>query len=65
MVKQYLQIKGESYDEINIDLSPEVRDELRKISGQARVPVTIVEKQGGKRAMSIGYNLGTLASAIN
>ena len=65
MVKKYLDLKGESYDEINIELSPESRDQLSQITGgMMRVPVTVVEKASGERHVSIGYNLPTLSSAL-
>ncbi len=65
MVKKYLDMKGASYDEINIEINPERRDEMTQLSGQHRVPVTIIEQTDGKKDISVGYNLSSLASAIS
>lgn len=66
MVKKYLDMKGETYNEVNIEQHPEVRDELSAITGgMMRVPVTVVEKVNGEKNVSIGYNLPTLSSALS
>ncbi len=64
MVKRYLDMKGESYSEINIEANPDRQKELIELSGQQRVPVTIIENDNGARDISVGYNLSSLASAI-
>lgn len=65
MVKRYLDMKGASYSEINIEDNPERQQEVIDLSGQRRVPVTIIESDNGSRELSIGYNLPSLASAIS
>lgn len=65
MVKKYLDMKGHTYDEINIELNPDRRQEMSEISGQNRVPVTVIEQENGKKDISVGYNLPSLASAIS
>ena len=65
MVKQYLGIKGASYDEVNIEEQPDRQAEMINMSGQSRVPVIVVTKDDGSQDITIGYNLGKLASAIS
>ena len=65
MVKKYLGMKGHNFDEVNIDQQPEKRQEMFNMTGQARVPVTIVTKTDGSQDVTIGYNLTKLSSAIS
>lgn len=64
MVKKYLQVKGMSYDEVNLDDSPEKQKEAFELSGQLAVPVTVVTKVDNSREVVVGYNLQKLAPAI-
>lgn len=64
MVKQYLQLKGANYSEINIEEQPEHQEKMMSISGQSRVPVTVVTKADGTQDVSVGYNLAKLSSAL-
>lgn len=64
MVKKYLQSKGLSYDEVNLDESPERQAEALQLSGALTVPVTVVTKQDESREVVIGYNLAKLAPAV-
>ena len=64
MVKKYLELKGASYSEVNIETNPDKQKEMMELSGQQRVPVTIIEQEDGNRDISIGYNLSSLASAL-
>ena len=57
-------MKGQDYSEINIEANPDSQKDLFSISGQQRVPVTVVEQQDGQKAISVGYNLSSLSSAI-
>ena len=65
MVKKYLDMKGASYSEINIETNPDRQKEMMELSGQQRVPVTIVEQEDGARDISVGYNLSALSSALS
>ncbi len=65
MVKKYLDMKGASYSEVNIETDPTKQKEMMELSGQQRVPVTIVEQADGARDISVGYNLSALAAALN
>jgi glutaredoxin 3 len=64
MVKKYLDMKGASYSEINIETEPARQKELLDLSGQQRVPVTVIEQENGQRDISVGYNLASLSSAL-
>ena len=65
MVKKYLDMKGATYSEVNIETDPARQKEMMELSGQQRVPVTIVEQEDGARDISVGYNLSSLASALS
>jgi glutaredoxin len=65
MVKQYLGMKGATYEEVNIEEQPDRQAEMINMSGQSRVPVTVVTKDDGSKDITIGYNLGKLSSALN
>lgn len=64
MVKKWLGSKGLSYDEINLDEKPELRAEATSISGAMTVPVTVVTKEDDSKAVIIGWNLASLAPAV-
>lgn len=64
MVKQYLTMKGQNYSEVNIELNPERQEDMIKLSGVRRTPVVVVEGDDGKKDISVGYNLPSLASAL-
>lgn len=64
MVKQYLQMKGADYSEVNIEDNPDRRQEVIEMSGASTVPVTVVTSQDGRKDVTIGYNLGKLSSAL-
>ena len=64
MVKKYLQMKGMDYSEVNIEENPEKQKDLIDLSGQTRVPVTVVTDDSGSQAVTVGYNLNKLASDI-
>lgn len=65
MVKRVLAMKGHSYDEVNIDEQPERHAEIMQISGQIRVPVTVVHDENrGSKDVIVGYNVGQLMPAL-
>lgn len=64
MVKQFLNTKGFTYDEINLDVQPEKQQEAFELSGQLTVPITLVTKADDSRQVIVGYNLAQLAPAI-
>lgn len=64
MVKRFLDMKGKSYDVVNLDEQPERRQEVIEMSGAQTVPVTIVTREDDSKNVIIGYNLAQLAPAI-
>ncbi|MDX1766369.1 MAG: glutaredoxin family protein [Candidatus Saccharimonadales bacterium] len=64
MVKKFLSMKGQSYDEVNIEQNPERQKEALEVSGALTVPVTVITKQDGTQDVTVGFNAGRLASAI-
>jgi glutaredoxin 3 len=64
MVKRFLQTKGMSYEEVNLDTNPERQKEAYELSGALTVPVTVVTKEDESREVIVGYNLAKLAPAV-
>lgn len=65
MVKKILSMKGHSYSEVNIDESPDRHQEVVTLSGQQRVPVTVVHDEAtGIQSVITGYNPGQLMPAL-
>ncbi|MBX4199564.1 glutaredoxin [Candidatus Saccharibacteria bacterium] len=64
MVKRFLDMKGHSYDIINLDEQPERQAEALAVSGALTVPITVVTKEDDSQEVVIGYNLSRLAPAV-
>lgn len=65
MVKKFLDVKGKTYDVVNLDEQPERQAEALALSGALTVPITLVEdSESDKKDVIIGYNLAKLAPAI-
>lgn len=64
MVKRFLDMKGLSYDVVNLDEQPNRQEEVLQMSGALTVPVTVVTKQDDTKAVVVGYNLPQLAPAV-
>ena len=64
MVKKFLKMKGQNYEEVNIEENPERQREAMEASGALTVPVTVITKQDGTQDVTVGFNAGKLASAI-
>lgn len=64
MVKRFLQAKGMSYNEVNLDENPHRQAEALEISGALSVPVTVVTKHDDSKEVVVGYNLAQLAPAV-
>jgi glutaredoxin 3 len=64
MVKKWLTSKNMTYDEVNLDESPERAKEALEVSGQLAVPVTVVTKDDDSKQVIVGYNLAKLAPAV-
>lgn len=66
MIKKYLATKGQTYKEVNLDESPELRQKIIDLSGQMSVPVTVVSDDAGdKQDIMVGWNPGKLAAALS
>jgi glutaredoxin 3 len=64
MVKRFLDMKGLSYEVINLDDNPERQAEALEMSGALTVPITVVTKEDDSQEVVIGYNLARLAPAV-
>jgi glutaredoxin len=65
MVKRFLDMKGKSYDVVNLDEHPERNQEALEVSGGAlTVPITVVTKDDDSKEVVVGYNLSRLAPAV-
>jgi glutaredoxin 3 len=64
MVKKWLQAKGMTYEEVNLDTNPERQAEAMELSGALTVPVTVITKEDDTKSVVVGYNLAQLAPAI-
>ncbi len=64
MVKRFLDMKGHSYQVVNLDDNPERQAEAMELSGALTVPITVVTKQDDSREVVVGYNLAKLAPAV-
>jgi glutaredoxin 3 len=64
MVKKWLNAKGHSYQEVNLDQNPERQQEAYQLSGAFTTPVTVVTKTDDSREVIVGYNLSKLAPAV-
>ena len=64
MVKKFLTIKGQKFEEVNLDEHPEKRQEAMDMSGAMTVPITVIEKADGMKNVTVGYNPTQITSAL-
>lgn len=64
-LKMYLNHKGISFNEINIDETPDARIRMAELGGGAMVPFTVITSQDDSRKTISGFNLRSLSSAIS
>lgn len=64
MVKKWLQTKDLTYEEVNLDQSPERQAEAQELSGALTVPVTVITKEDDTKEVVVGYNLSRLAPIV-
>jgi len=64
MVKRFLDMKGQTYQVVNLDDNPERQAEALELSGALTVPITVVTKQDDSKEVVVGYNLAKLAPAV-
>lgn len=65
MVKKWLESKGLSWEEVNVEEQPDRAQEAFEISGQLAVPVTVVTNDDDEQEVIVGYNLAKLAPAVS
>lgn len=64
-VKKWLDSKNLTYDVINLDEKPELRQQVIEMSGAMTVPVTVVEDtETQQKDITVGWNPAKLATAI-
>lgn len=64
-VKKLLDMKGKSYDVVNLDNDAKAEADVIALSGARTVPVvTVKTDDGDERVASIGWNPGALLGAI-
>jgi len=65
MVKRFLDMKGQSYQVVNLDEHPERNQEAFELSnGALTVPITVITKADDTKKVVVGYNIGQLAPAL-
>jgi glutaredoxin len=65
MVKRFLDMKGKTYQVVNLDEHPERNQEAYELSnGALTVPITVITKDDDSKHVVVGYNLGQLAPAL-
>jgi glutaredoxin 3 len=65
MVKRFLDMKGQSYQVVNLDETPERNQEAYELSnGALTVPITVITKEDDSKHVVVGYNLSQLAPAL-
>lgn len=50
-LKKLFKLRSIAYNEFNVDDDPKYHDEVKKLSGQLRVPVTVIDER-----VVVGYN---------
>jgi glutaredoxin 3 len=64
-VKKLLDLKGKTYEVVNLDENPEAEASIVAKSGARTVPVVTVREEGGdEQIASIGWNPGALMAAV-
>ena len=64
MVKKWLTMKSQEWEEVHLDEHPARQQEAIDLSGSSTVPVTVVEKANGIKSVIVGFNPARLAEAI-
>lgn len=65
MVKKWLTSKQQTYEVVNLDDQPEIRQAVIEMSGAMTVPITVVEdEETGEKNITVGWNPAKIAAAI-
>lgn len=64
LVKKFLDMKGASYQTVNIEESADGMQAIMAMTGKAIAPTTVIEKDDGSKDVVVGFNLSRIAPAI-
>jgi glutaredoxin len=64
MVKKWLTMKNQQWEEVYLDENPERQQEAIDLSSSTTVPVTVIEKADGIKNVIVGFKPAQLAEAI-
>ena len=64
LVRKFLDMKGATYDTINMEESREALEAVQAMTGKTIAPTTIVEKADGTKEVIVGFNLARIAPAV-
>lgn len=64
MVKKLFALKGQEYEEINLDENPEARAHMFELSGMTSVPVVTKTVDGKEEFISVGWQPSILTQAL-
>jgi glutaredoxin 3 len=64
LVKKFLDMKGATYQTVNIEESSDGMQAVMAMTGKAIAPTTIIEKADGTKDVVVGFNLSRIAPAI-
>lgn len=64
MVKKWLSMKNQEWEEVHLDEHPERQQEAIELSGSTTVPIILVEKSDGIKNVIVGFKPAQLAEAI-
>ena len=65
MVKKWLSMKNQEWEEVHLDEYPERQQEAIELSGSTTVPITLIENEGGIKNVIVGFKPAQLAEAIS
>ncbi len=64
MVKKWLSMKNQEWEEVHLDEHPERQQEAIELSGSTTVPITLIENEAGLKNVVVGFKPAQLAEAI-
>lgn len=64
MVKKFFALKGQDYEEVNLDEHPEERERIQAMSGMTSVPVVTKMEDDQEKFICVGWNPNVLMQAL-
>ncbi len=64
MVKKWLTMKNQQWEEVRVDENPSRQQEAIDLSSSTTVPVTVIEQASGLKSVIVGFKPAQLAEAI-